>query len=213
MARDAIASPDLRCGAGGAAHSGIDLILNHMTVEDIALTFVPRLGVRGAVHLLNRFGSAAAVYSASEAELCGRGELRPDVARAIVSRKGMREAERELQYCSRWDITPVASTDDAYPPLLREVCDYPAVVYVRGDVSVLLRRCLAFVGTRRMTSYGSRMCETLLRELSALAPDAVVVSGLAYGIDSACHHAALANGLATVGVLANSLPAVSRYPT
>lgn len=183
-----------------------------MTVEDIALTFVPKLGIKGAVHLLRCFGSAAAIYSASEEELRGRAELNAEVARAIAGGKGMREAEREMEYCRRHGITPVASTDGDYPPLLREICDYPAVIYVKGDTGALRRRAIAFVGTRRMTAYGSRMCEVLLRELAGLAPDAVVVSGLAYGIDSACHHAALTHGLATVGVLANALPSVTPAP-
>lgn len=180
-----------------------------MTVEDIALTFVPKLGVRGAVHLLRCFGSAAAIYSASEDELRSRAELRADIARDIANGRGLRDAEREAEYCRRCGITPVASTDDAYPPLLREIDDYPAVIYVKGDVEALTRRSVAFVGTRRMTSYGSRMCDALMRELSEAAPDVVVVSGLAYGVDSACHRGAVTYGLATVDVLANVLPAVA----
>ena len=108
-----------------------------MTVEDMALTFVPKLGVRGAVHLLRCFGSAAAIYSASEDELRSRAELRADIARDIANGRGMRDAEREAEYCRRCGITPVASTDDAYPPLLREIDDYPAVIYVNGDVEAL----------------------------------------------------------------------------
>lgn len=180
-----------------------------MTLEDIALTFVPQLGVKGAVHLLRCFGSAAAVYSASEEELRVRAELRADVARSIVGGRGMRDAEREMAYCRSRGITPIASTDDDYPPLLREICDYPAVIYVKGDAEALTRRSVAFVGTRKMTSYGSRMCEMLMRELAEAAPDTVVVSGLAYGVDAACHRAAVNYGLGTVGVLANVLPAVT----
>lgn len=67
--------------------------------EDIALTFVPSLGVRGAVHLLEVFGSAEAIYAASEQELMERAELREDLARAIVRRVGFAEAERELAHC------------------------------------------------------------------------------------------------------------------
>ena len=118
-------------------------------------------------------------------ELRSRAELRADIARDIANGRGMRDAEREAEYCRRCGITPVASTDDAYPPLLREIDDYPAVIYVNGDVEALTRRSVAFVGTRRMTSYGSRMCDALMRELSEAAPDVVVVSGLAYGVDSA----------------------------
>ena len=60
----------------------------------MALTFVPKLGVRGAVHLLRCFGSAAAIYSASEDELRSRAELRADIARDIANGRAVRDAER-----------------------------------------------------------------------------------------------------------------------
>ena len=65
-----------------------------MQLEDIALTFVPQLGVRGIVHLMEVFGSAAAVYSASADELRQRAKLRDDVVRNIVAHSGFSEAER-----------------------------------------------------------------------------------------------------------------------
>ena len=180
-----------------------------MLLESIALSFVPHLGVRGAVHLVECFGSAEAVYAASEEELIERGALRRDIAHSIVSRKGFSEAERELAYCTRNGITPICSTHDAYPRLLREIEDYPIVLYVCGDVSVLNRPSVAFVGTRKMSAYGQRMCEELVSSLKAVVPDVSIVSGLAYGIDGASHRAALMAGATTVGVLANTLPSVT----
>ena len=91
-----------------------------MAIDDIALTLVPGLGVKGVVHLLEVFGTAQAIFAASADELAGRAELRPDVARSIAARKSHPEAERELRHCRRHGITPLASTDDAYPALLRE---------------------------------------------------------------------------------------------
>lgn len=178
-------------------------------LESIALTFVPHLGVRGAAHLLECFGSAQAIYQASAAELSSVADLREDVARSIVTRSGMKEAERELQYCQRHDITPIAYDSDEYPRLLRNTNDFPAVLYVMGDSSILNRRAVAFVGTRKASPYGQRMCNELVRGMSQLVPDAVVVSGLAFGIDGEIHRAALIENLATVAVLANALPAVS----
>ena len=100
-----------------------------MAIDDIALTLVPGLGVKGVVHLLEVFGTAQAIFAASADELAGRAELRPDVARSIAARKSHPEAERELRHCRRHGITPLASTDDAYPALLREIPDYPHVLY------------------------------------------------------------------------------------
>lgn len=180
-----------------------------MPIKDIALRFVPGLGTRGAAHLLECFGSAEAIYAASARELISRAELREDVARAIVAGAGIKEAEREAKHCHKHGIEVISSRDEAYPSLLREIDDYPPVIYLRGNRSALTRRTVAFVGTRKISSYGQRMCNELVQGLAQAVPDAVVISGLAYGVDSACHRAALQYGLATVGVVANSLPDVT----
>lgn len=183
--------------------------LRKMQLESIALSFVPNLGTRGAVHLVECFGSAEAVYAATEEELIVRADLRRDIARSIVQRKGFSEAERELAYCSRNGITPLCSTNAAYPSLLREIDDYPVVLYVCGNVEALSRPSVAFVGTRKMSAYGQRMCEELVESLKAIVPDVSIVSGLAYGVDGASHRAALMADATTVGVLANTLPSVT----
>ncbi len=180
-----------------------------MRLEDIALTFVPQLGVRGVVHLLECFGSAEAIFAASVDELRGRAMLREDVARNIVAHKGFAEAERELEYCRRHNITPLASTDEQYPKLLREVNDFPHILYVRGAVEALSSRTVAFVGTRKMSPYGERLCNSLVESLAEIVPNVTIVSGLAYGIDGAAHRAALSAGVTTVGVIANPLPNVT----
>lgn len=180
-----------------------------MGIADIALTMTPALGVRGTVHLLDIFGSAERIFSASVGELTERGRLREDVARNIASRTAFPAAERELEYCRRHAITPVASTDPEYPQIMRETDDYPHVIYVCGSVGALGMRCVTFVGTRRMTSYGERACSMLISEMAELVPDLCIVSGMAYGIDGAAHRAALQAHIPTVGVLANVLPAVN----
>ncbi|MCM1301671.1 MAG: DNA-processing protein DprA [Alistipes senegalensis] len=179
-----------------------------MTVEDIALQMTPGIGVKGAVHLLETFGSAAQIFAASKEELIRRAELRPESARQILKRTGFSPAEKELKYCRKHDITAIASTDPAYPPLLREIPDYPHVIYVKGDPQTLSARCLSIVGTREATPYGQSMCNKLVEQLSRRVPRLVVVSGLAFGVDAAAHRAALAAGVPTVAVLPCSLPGV-----
>ena len=187
-------------------HSSKFLVI--MTVEDIALPMTPGIGVKGAVHLLETFGSAARIFAASEEELIRRAELRPDAARQIVRRAGFSAAEKEWKYCRKHDITAIASTDPDYPPLLREIPDYPHVIYVKGDPKILAARTLSIVGTRDTTPYGQTMCHKLVEHLSERVPRLVVVSGLAFGIDAAAHRAALAAGIPTVGVLPCPLPDV-----
>ena len=98
-----------------------------MAIDDIALTRVPGLGVKGVVHRLEVFGPAQAIFAASADELAGRAELRPDVARSIAARKSHPEAERELRHCRRHGITPridrrrlsrAAARNSGLPPCL-----------------------------------------------------------------------------------------------
>jgi DNA processing protein len=120
------------------------------------------------------------------------------------------QAEKELKYCERNGITAISSTSELYPALLRECGDNPHVIYYRGDTAALGRRMLSMVGTRRITSYGQRMCEQLVGDLGNMLPDIVIVSGLAFGVDAACHRAAIGAKLATVGVLSDALTEI--YP-
>lgn len=179
-----------------------------MTIEDIALQMTPGIGFKGTVHLLECFGDARRIFAASQEELTGAAELRPDLARRIVRREGFAAAERELVYCRRNGIEAIASTDPAYPALLRETPDYPHVLYIQGAVEALSARCLSMVGTRGATPYGELMCNRLVEGLASRVSGLCIVSGLAFGIDGACHRAALAHGALTVAVLANPLPQV-----
>lgn len=180
-----------------------------MSVDDIALTMAQGLGTKGIAHLLSVMGSAAAIFSATEDELVQRAELKPSLAREILSRNFHREAEKEMQYMEKHSLTAVASTDPEYPALLRECPDYPHVLYVRGDAGALGgERMLSMVGTRRITPYGQRMCDALIGRLGELVKESVVVSGLAFGVDAGCHRAALDYGLRTVAVVPCCLPDV-----
>lgn len=179
-----------------------------MTIEDIALQFTPGIGTKGAVRLLETFGSARGIFGASADELVGRAGLRPELTRPILRREGFAAAERELAYCRRHDLGVLVSTDEAYPPLLREMPDYPHVLYVQGDAGSLRARTLSVVGTREATPYGLSICHRLVADLAAQVAELAIVSGLAFGIDAAAHRAALAAGIPTVAVLANPLPGV-----
>lgn len=161
-------------------------------IPDIALTLTPGIGPKGAVHLLDVFGSAEAVFSASADELIEKARLRPELARAILQKKAFADAEREVKHCRKHGIEIIASTDAQYPALLRETADYPHVLYVLGSPEALGKTTLTMVGTRRMTPYGQQMADRLIGELADRVADTVIVSGLAFGIDTACHRAALA---------------------
>ena len=181
-----------------------------MILDELALTFVNRLGSRGVAHLIDLYHSAEVVYSEPAHRLILCAELREDIVDGIQRKAGYGEAERELRYCEQNGIKITSASDEYYPSLLREIPDRPHIIYSLGDIGALQsQHILSVVGTRRISSYGESVCAHIIPELAEMFPDLVVVSGLAFGVDAAAHRAALAAGVRTVAVLANKLPEVT----
>lgn len=180
-----------------------------MDFFDLTLSFTPGLGARGIAHLIECFGSAEAIFAAGEQELVEHGQLRESLAKAIVSREGERSAYKEIEYCQKNSIKAIAATDKQYPRLLGEIPDRPHIIYMIGDPTALQAPTLSIVGTRDFSPYGERACNYIIKGLAERIPDLVIVSGLAFGIDSIAHRQAIACGLRTVAVVANTLPKVT----
>jgi DNA processing protein len=96
-------------------------------------------------------------------------------------------------------IRTVARREPGYPPLLSELHDPPATLFVRGDADALPEAAVAVVGARSCSAYGAQVARTLARELASAG--LVVVSGLARGVDGEAHRGALDGGGRTVAVL------------
>ncbi len=180
-----------------------------MLIDDIALTLEPKIGPKTAAHLIAHFGTAEAIFRASEEELIQKAELNEYIARQLLRKLYHKEAERELAFCKKNDITVLTPTSEHYPALLKECNDYPHVLYYKGAPEALTQPMLSMVGTRLSTPYGRKMCNQLIRDLAQWFPEVTIVSGLALGIDAACHRAALAYGLRTIGVIADPLNRLS----
>jgi DNA processing protein len=97
------------------------------------------------------------------------------------------------------ELTTIRRRDPRYPPLLSQLHDPPAQVYVRGSSEALADPAVAIVGARSCSPYGGQVARDLGREL--VAAGVVVVSGLARGIDGEAHRGALTAGGRTVAVL------------
>lgn len=119
-------------------------------------------------------------------------------------------ARSEVEFVRRHSIRTLFLLDEDYPFLLREIPDAPVVLYVIGKADLNGTPALNLVGTRRCTAYGTSFCASFVRDFAPYYPDAMIVSGLAYGIDASAHCAALENGLSTVAVMAHGLDTV--YP-
>lgn len=120
------------------------------------------------------------------------------------------KARKEEEFITRHNIRCLFITDEDYPLLLKEIPDAPVMIYVLGSANLNASPSVAIVGTRKCTAYGLGFCDSFITDFAPYYPEAAVISGLAYGIDSAAHSGALKNNLVTFAVLAHGLDTI--YP-
>jgi DNA processing protein len=176
--------------------------------EWVALNMTPGIGPRAAAKLLERFGSAEAVYQAQCLEL-EKLRLLPEAVDSIIARDLHDKAEAELLNVRKIGGDILVLDDGVYPPLLREIYDPPIALYVKGAWSQCWDQpCIAIVGSRKCSTYGQNAALMLARDLAQRG--VTVVSGFARGIDAAAHRGAIQGGGRTVGVLGTGIDEV--YP-
>ena len=158
--------------------------------------------------LLRHFPSPEDAYYADPEEVL----LTEGITRAqaeLLKNKDLSAADRVLADCQRLDIRLLTLQDAAYPGRLKNIYDPPCLLYVRGRLPVFDEEAaVAVVGTRDCTPYGIACAEKLGYGLAAAG--AVVVTGLARGIDSAAARGARRAGGTVAAVVANGLDV--RYP-
>jgi DNA processing protein len=147
------------------------------------------------------------VFEASLTELEGVG-LPAKAAQFVADGRAAKAAEEESKRILQAGGFFLTRSDEEYPERLAEIYDPPAVLWIRGDATLLKRPGIAVVGTRQPTPYGAGMAEMLSRDLAGRG--VVVLSGMARGVDTAAHKGALdANGK-TVAVWGTGIDVV--YP-
>lgn len=179
------------------------------TLRDLLrLTMVPGVGPRTCRALLEHFGEAGRVLSASLTSLRGVEGVGPKLAEKIVRAKDEIDPDAELAACERLGVRLVPRGEAGYPEALAEIPDPPSLLYVRGAIEERDGLAVAIVGSRHCTPYGLRIADRLGASLGRVG--ITVVSGLARGIDAAAHRGALRAGGRTIAVLANGLDQI--YP-
>lgn len=166
----------------------------------LTLERVPGVGPLTMARLFDAFGSPGRALGASANEIRRRTGIREGLARAIaefVPPSG--EIARDRDLLERLCVRVVTRWDVDYPAILREIYDPPALLFVRGDIALENDIAIAVVGTRNPSRYGIEMTESITRDLAAAG--VTLVSGLARGIDTACHATALKERGRTIGVL------------
>ena len=174
----------------------------------LALRMIPGLGTRRTVQLLERFHTPQAILRASPQEL-EAGGLPPSLARSVASGCSFDDAasQQNLMRQAKAQIVPYG--DPRYPGLLRDIYDPPPLLYAKGRIDLLDSIGIGLVGTRRPTPYGLAAAERLAADLARAG--LTIISGMARGIDTACHKAALSVEGATIAVLGCGVDLV--YPS
>ena len=177
----------------------------------LALSLVSGLGYKTIKKLTEKTGDVFSLLHTPADILKKEFNLNPKLANRIskardaqsylIERRLVQETEGMNLYCP---------ASENYPKRLLEISTPPSVLYWKGSLEHAEKSCLAFVGSRGCTAYGRQQTHRLIKELAQRIPDLVIVSGLARGIDTVAHEAALEFGLKTIAVLAGGLQHV--YP-
>lgn len=134
----------------------------------------------------------------------------PNIGRALTPEnidQAEKLAQRDLAASQADGSVIISVLDPQYPPLLRQIPDRPALLYVKGNLEPAHHRAVAVVGTRKPTKHGELIAHRIATYLSQRGWS--VVSGLALGVDGIAHRAALEAGGHTVAVLAHGLDTIT----
>lgn len=178
------------------------------TLHWLALRMVPGLGTVGTLRVLEKLRSPQAIFRASPSELEAAGTSSAQ-ARNIASGCSFEDAVEQQQKLLNVGAQLISIQDGRYPQRLREIFDAPVLLFAIGRTELLNAHSIAVVGTRRPTPYGIAATERLSADLARAG--LTIVSGMARGVDTAAHRAALAGNGDTVAVFGCGVDVL--YPT
>lgn len=176
----------------------------------IALSLIPGIGCINAKKLIAYMGSIEVIFEANEKQLQKVPGIGSILARNIVEHRNLERGFQELEFLRKYQINTTCYWDTGYPTRLKNCMDAPLVLFSKGTINWNGEKIIAIVGTRNATEYGKKVCDELVADMAGRG-GYTVVSGLAYGIDSAAHKACLKHGVSTWGILAHGLDMI--YPT
>lgn len=165
----------------------------------IALTLLPGVGDIVGKKFVSYCGSAEAIFKETRKSLEKISGMREATVEAVCKAKEyLNRADEEIKFMEEHDIRPLFYLDSDYPRRLLQCEDSPLMLYYKGKANLNASRIVAIVGTRNITEYGKANCQQLVEDL--VDDNVLIISGLAYGVDTAAHKASLKNGIPTVGI-------------
>lgn len=175
----------------------------------VALALTPGIGSK-LPDIISACSSPLGAVMAPFAFLGAAGFSR--AAATAIRGASVEAGERVLRDTEALGAITIFPGDAAYPPMLLDIPDPPRLLFALGNIELAGRRAVAVVGSRSHTDYGVHACRSVVD--AAVAAGAVVVSGMARGIDAHAHARALDDGGDTIGVLGNGIghiyPAANR---
>ena len=176
----------------------------------VALNLIEGIGPIRARSLVEFFGDAPAVLSASKSQLLQVRNIGDETATAISNWEKTIDLAGEMKRLTDFGCRVVIQSDEEYPASLREIYDPPLVLYVKGSLSPKDKNSIALVGSRQTTHYGLETARKLAYQLAYVG--VTVVSGGARGIDTAAHQGAMAAKGRTVCVLGTGINMILPLP-
>jgi DNA processing protein len=168
-----------------------------------ALNLLPRIGPIRVRRLLESFGTPEAILRASKDRLVRVDGIGEETAKILTSWQDHADPVTELREAAERGISIVTQDDEDYPAPLRNAYDPPLLLYVWGKIEPRDRHGIGVVGSRRATIYGSQSTKKLSYQLAHAG--FTIISGLARGIDTAAHEAAIAANGRTIAVLGSGM--------
>lgn len=173
----------------------------------LRLRSIPGVGNLICKRLLDRFGTPQGIFGAGDEDLLSVEGVTPRLKAAIRGHRLSDAVRQETDLAEANGFQIIPYSHETYPPLLRQIPDPPAYIYVNGLLTPSIKN-IALVGSRNATRYGILATKRLAADLAGLG--ITVVSGMARGVDTAAHIGALSVGGRTVAVLGSGLTRV--YP-
>ena len=175
----------------------------------LALNSLPKVGPIRIRRLLKKFGNPETILRQSPGSLQSVSGVGPEVAAIIADWRVLTDSDAELALCEQHHITILTPQSPFWPRYLTESHDAPLLLYVKGEITAADQHTIGIVGSRRCTHYGRSVTRTFSTGLTRSGY--TIISGLALGIDTEAHLAALDAGGRTIAVLGSGL--LDIYPS
>lgn len=164
----------------------------------LGLNLIGGIGSIRLKKLLEYFGQPENIFQASQEKLIAVSGIGENLAAKIRS-LDLKDVERELILAKKYNLKILTPEDKEYPVNLKYIFDPPILLYVKGEIRKEDALSLAIIGSRRASFYGLSCAEKFSAELASRG--FTIVSGMARGVDSSAHRAALRQGGRTIAVM------------